>query len=121
MPKRSFYNMFKVVIVGGEGTNDYPKFKKKCIECLRNKVKEDHIMIYTTGDKYVDAFAERYSIDTRFFACDFKKYGKDALLMRAIDILEDADAVIAFNDGQKDSQIISRMASEKGLPLRNIR
>lgn len=113
--------MFKVVIVGGEGTKDYPRFKKKCIECLRNKVKEDRVMIYTTGDKYVEAFSERYGIDTRFFPCDFKKYGKDALLMRAMDIVADADAAIIFNDGQKDSQIIAKLAAEKGLPMRNIK
>jgi hypothetical protein len=113
--------MFKVVIVGGEHTHDYARFKKKCIECLKNKAKEGGIIIYTTGDRFVDAFSERYGIDTRFFPCDFKHYGKDALKYRAEAILEDADAVIAFNDGQKDSQMIAKMAAEKGLPLRIIR
>ena len=113
--------MFKVVIIGGESTNDYARFKKKCIECLRNKAKEGRIIIYTTGDKFVDAFSERYGIDTRFFPCDFKRFGRDALRYRAEDILKDADAVISFNDGQKDTQMIAKMAVEKGLPLRNIR
>lgn len=113
--------MFKVVIVGGEHTHDYARFKKKCIECLKNKAKEGRIIIYTTGDRFVDAFSERYGIDTRFFPCDFKHYGKDALKYRAEAVLEDADAVIAFNDGQKDSQMIAKMAAEKGLPLRIIR
>ena len=113
--------MFKVIIIGGESTRDYEHFKKKCIECLRNKAKEGGIMIYTTGDKFVEAFTERYGINMRFFPCDFKKYGKDALKFRAMEMLEDADAVICFNDGQKSSQIIAKMAAEKGLPLRNIR
>ena len=79
-------------------------------------------MIYTTGDRYVEAFSERYGIDTKFFPADFKTFGKEALIVRAISMLEDANAVIAFNcNGFKESQIISNMAAEKGLPLRTIR
>ena len=114
--------MFKVVIVGGESTRDYEHFKKKCIECLRNKAKEGGIMIYTTGDRFVDAFSEQYRIDTRFFPANFKKYGRDALKVRATEMMEDADALITFNnDGHKESRIFTNMAAEKGLPMRNIR
>ena len=113
--------MFRVAIVGGENATEFNIFKQKCIFYLRNKAKEGRIIIYTTGDKFVDAFSERYGIDTRFFPCDFKRFGRDALRYRAEDILKDADAVISFNDGQKDTQMITKMAVEKGLPLRNIR
>ena len=112
--------MFKVAIIGGEAMGDYPRFKKKCMECLKNKVKEDSIMIYTVGDRYVDAFAERYGIDTRFFGCDFKHHGRNALKERAEALLEDCNAVIIFENGLKDTQMIKKMAAEKGLPLRVI-
>ena len=111
--------MFKVAIIGGEKTNDYPKFKKKCIQCLKNKVKEDSIMIYTIGDRFVDAFSERYSIPTRFFPCDFKTFGKDALKVRAEYLMEDVDALIAFNyKNNKDASYFVNLANEKGIPVR---
>lgn len=112
--------MFKVAIIGGEGSKDYTKFKEKCIYYLKNRTKEG-IMIYTIGDKFVDAFAERYHITTRFFPCDFKTFGKEALKVRAEEMLKECDAVIAFKDGLKSTQMITKMAVEQGLPLRNVK
>ncbi len=110
--------MFKVAIIGGERTGDYPKFKEKCINLLRNKAKEGGIMIYTIGDKYVEAFAERYGIDYVFFPCDFQTFGRDALKYRAENLLKDADALIAFSKQIKDVDMIVRLANEKGIPVR---
>lgn len=112
--------MFRVAIVGGEGMGDYPRFKEKCIKILSNKAKEGGIVIYTTGDRFVEAFAERYRIDTRTFYTDFKKYGKDALKVRNEEMLSDCDAVIGFDDGLKDTKMIIKMATDLNLPLRKL-
>lgn len=111
--------MFNVAIVGGEGSGDYPTFKEKCIFYLKNKAGEG-IKIYTTGDEYVDAFADRYRIDTIKFHTDFKKYGKDALKVRNEEMLENCDALIYFNDGTKDTKMILKMAKDLNIPVRII-
>ena len=112
--------MFKVAIIGGESMGDYMRFKKKCIECLKNKVKETSVVIYTIGDRFVNVFAERYGITTKLFSADFQMYGKDALMMRNKEMLRDCDAVIIFNGSKKDVEIIKKMAGEKNLPMRVI-
>lgn len=112
--------MFKVAIIGGEYTGNYSGFKKVCIKCLENKVKTGRIMIYTIGDKFVEAFAERFGISTHFFGADFKSHGKDALKIRAENMLKDCDAVISFDTNIKDIELITKMAVSKGLPIRKI-
>ena len=98
---------FKVAIVGGEGTEDYAFYEQKCIKMLREKGKEGcGIMIYTNGDEFNDKFAEKFSIDIRYFYTDWKQ------------MLADADAVIVFEDGLKDTKFFSEMAKEKGIPYR---
>ena len=110
---------FKVAIVGGEGTEDYAFYEQKCIKMLREKGKEGcGIMIYTNGDEFNDKFAEKFSIDIRYFYTDWKQYGNDALRERNKEMLADADAVIVFEDGLKDTKFFSEMAKEKGIPYR---
>ena len=112
--------MFRVAIIGGEASEDYVKFRNKCISCLKEKVKTDHIMILSPGDRYIDAFSERFKIDVKTFIVDWKKYGKDALKARAEEMLSQSDAVIVFDLGKKETNIYKKMASEKGIPLRVI-
>lgn len=110
--------MFNVAIIGGEQTGNYPMFKKKVINLIKNKAKQGGIMILTTGDRYVEAFAERYGIDYTFFPCDFATFGRNALKYRAENLLENADALIAFSTNIKDVDMIAKMAAEKGIPIR---
>lgn len=114
--------MFKVVIAGGEGYEDYPAFEKKCISCLRNKAKEGcGIMIYTTGDKFVELFCNRFHIDIRLYETDWKKNGSDALAVRNEEMLSTANAAIIFDDGTKDMSIMIEQAKNKGVALRVIK
>ena len=111
--------MFKVAIMGGEGMGDYAYYEKKCIDMLRAKGKEGcGIMIYTSGDEFNDRFALKFRIDLRFFYVKWKEHGSDALKERNKEMLSDADAVIVFEDGLKDTKMFSEMAKEKGIPFR---
>lgn len=111
--------MFKVVIVGGESTKDYDFFEKKCIQCLKNKVKTDTVMIYSIGDSYVERFSKRFGIDVRFFVSKFKRK-TSALNRRNEEMLADADALIAFNDKLKTTSTIIEKSNEKKIPSRII-
>ena len=112
-------HMFKVVIVGGESTKNYDFFEKKCIQCLKNKVKTDTVMIYSIGDSYVERFSKRFGIDVRFFVSKFKRK-TSALNRRNEEMLADADALIAFNDKLKTTSTIIEKSNEKKIPSRII-
>lgn len=112
--------MFKVAIIGGKETNDYERFRTKCINLLRNKAKEG-IFILSTGDDYVDKFASRYRIDVENFYADFTKFGKMALKKRNDNLFAKCDAVIAFSPEKKDIQTIVNFAKEHNIPTREIK
>lgn len=112
--------MFKVIIVGGENTGNYKFFCEKCIQCLKNKAKEGGITILSTGDKFVDKFAQTYGIDVQYFFADWKRDKKNALQVRAMQMVENCDAIITFNDGIKDNQMLNKFAIEAGKPSRLI-
>lgn len=109
--------MFKVIIIGGNQSNNYQFFEEKCIKCLRNKTSEG-IMIYTTGDDFVERFGKRFNIDMRIFYANFKKNGNNALKMRNDELFKDAEALIAFDSGIKDTEVLINLAKAKNLPIR---
>lgn len=113
--------MFKVAIIGGAETNDYNKFKERCIFFLRNKAKSGcGITILSTGDEYVDKFAKSYNITVQTFYTEWRRFGKDALKMRNHSICSDCNALIYFNAGVKDHEMLYKMAKDKEIPCRVI-
>lgn len=110
--------MFKVLIIGAEDMGNYEKFCSKTIYYLKNK-KKSEIMIYTLGDNFIDSFAKANSVDTKFFATDWKTYGKEALKERTTRVLSDCDAIIVFNT-KKDTELLLKTAQEKKIPIRRV-
>lgn len=113
--------MFNVIVIGGEDSGNYEFFKSKMIYYLQNKAKSgERITIYTTGDEFVDTFAKRYGIDTKFFITDWKNYGKSALKERNEEMIKDANAVIFFKNGKKDFQTLYDTAIRSGILGRTV-
>lgn len=113
--------MFNVAIIGGEEFGNYQTFQEKCINCLRNKAKSgEHIVIYTTGDEFVNSFARRFKIDVRTFYTDWKKYAKNAIKMRNEALFKDCNALIIFDDGTIDKKTIINLAKDKDIAIRQI-
>ena len=111
--------MFKVAIMGGEATGDYLMFKNKCVKCLKNQAKNG-IMIYSTGDKFVNAFAERYGISIKTFPLDIQTYGRNAFDIRNETMFKDCDGLIYFSANRFYDQKIIEQAKNAGLSIRNI-
>lgn len=109
--------MFKVIIVGGEDTNDYKFFAKKCIFYLKNKAKEG-ITILSTGDSYVNAFAKACNIDIKTYDAEWGIYGNNALKMRTRKMIEECDAVIIFDSRNKSNAVFKNLADEYRKLLR---
>lgn len=112
--------MFNVAIIGGQDTNDYNMFVRKCIILLQNKAKEGGITILTFGDDFVDHFAKKYGINTKLYNADWGTFGKQALCERNKEILNDCDAVIIFDNEKKDIQVLKEMVKKQEKPLRVI-
>ena len=111
--------MFKVVIVGGENRGDYKLFANKCVQILKNKVK-DGITIFSVGDKFVDIFSKATNIDVVNFCTNWSMNGKNALKVRNNEMIEKCDAAIIFDDGTKDTRTFASMIKEKNKPYRLI-
>lgn len=111
--------MFKVIIAGGEKTNNFTLFKEKCIYYLREKGRSgEGITIYTIGDEFVKDFAAKYGISLQYFFADWKKNGKNALAIRNEDMLSKANALIAFNDESSEMEHLIHQAKNANLPVR---
>ena len=111
--------MFNVAIIGAEGIDNYDFCKEKCIMCLSNKAKSgEAITIFTTGDAFVDLFSTKYHINVQNFYTNLRDYGKNALAERNNELLKNCNALIAFNDGKKDTLVLYDMAKSKGIPVR---
>lgn len=114
--------MFNVIIIGGKKTNNFSLFKEKCIFYLKDKAKSgDGITILSTGDEFVDLFANKYGIAVQYFTPNWKVDGKMALSIRNNNMLAKANAVIAFDDGSKDMEILLSECKNKKIPLRIIK
>ena len=110
--------MFKVLIIGAEDMGDYEKFCKKTIYYLAKK-KKSEIMIYSLGDEFIDVFAKKNGVDTKFFPVNWKTYGRDALKERAERVLSDCDSIIVFST-KKDTEVLVKMAQSKNIPIRKV-
>ncbi len=95
-------NTFKVIIAGGREFDDYPLLEKTMDNLLSN-VKVNIVVVCgmargadSLGEKY--AKSKGYQID--YFSADWKLYGKRAGYIRNEQMAKNADALVAFWDGQ---------------------
>ena len=112
--------MFSIIIIGGENTENYVKFEKKCAQLLRKKAESgERIRILTTGDEYVEKFATKFGIETKFFPTEWKQEGKSASFVRNKKIVSEADAILYFDYNKKDFNTLYDYATK--CHLRNAR
>jgi hypothetical protein len=105
----------KVAVIGSRDFNDYEEVKQTLSTI-------NITLLVSGGAKGADSLGERYAkehnIETKIFLPDWEKYGKKAGFLRNTDIINEAELIIAFWDGQskgtKDS-IDKAFKSEKKL------
>lgn len=89
----------KVAVVGSRSFEDYALLKKTLDELYPNIT-----LIVSGGARGADSLSEQYAkeegIRTLIFKPDWEKHGRAAGFIRNRDIVENADMVIAFHDGQ---------------------
>jgi hypothetical protein len=91
----------KVAVIGSRDFDDYA-YLSAVLDCTRNLPGID--LISSGGARGADRLAEKYGkqhdIPTKIFPAEWDKYGKSAGYRRNIDIVSEAEMVIAFWDGQ---------------------
>ena len=113
----------KLAVVGSRSFNDYDLLKDKLDKLnSRKKIR----MIVSGGAAGADRLAERWAnendIEAEVFFPDWEKYGKRAGFLRNEQIIDSADAVIAFWDGQsRGTQHSINLAKTKGISVHVIK
>jgi hypothetical protein len=108
----------KVALIGSRSFNNYTFFK----EAIKH---EPITHIISGGARGADYFAECYAHETGLpitvFLAEWDKYGKSAGYIRNESIVNAADKIIAFWDGEsKGTQHTINLANKKRVPVRVI-
>ena len=104
-----------VSIIGSRGFNNKLLFDAVIDQIIENI--QSPITIISGGAKGADQLAADYathkSIHLKVYQADWKRYGKGAGMIRNTQIIEDADLVIAFWDGQSKGTLDSINKAKK--------
>lgn len=111
----------KLAIIGSRGFNDY-ELLKSTVDAIKNNI----TLIISGGASGADSLGEKYAdefnIPKMIYYPDWEKYGKMAGYLRNIDIVENADVVLAFWDGKSRGTLHSinlAKASKRTLIVQN--
>lgn len=118
--------IYKIIIAGGRDFMDYNLLKEKTDKILQEKKVTHKIVIISGCARGADTLGLRYASENAFdveeYPADWNKYGKKAGYMRNVEMAENADALIAFWDGEsKGTKHMIDIATERNLPIRVIR
>lgn len=114
---------FQVIIAGGRDFANYELLQNKCDQFFREKRPTAIISGLARGaDTLGTHYARERGIQVLEFPADWERLGRRAGMVRNLQMLDAADAVVAFWDGQ--SRGTAHMINEtkkRGLPLRVVR
>ena len=116
--------MFKVIIAGGRNFNNYQILKEKCIFYLKDRIKDEICIVSgcaNGADKLGEKFAEEFRIDVELYPAQWNTLGKRAGYIRNEEMANNANALIAFWDGESNgTRHMIETAKKKGLLVRVI-
>lgn len=115
-----------VAVVGSRGYDNYDEFMDKIAYYTRN-IKADNITFVSGAapsgaDFLIAKFCREHNIPIIEFHADWKRFGKSAGMKRNIFIIEKADFVLAFWDGESRGTAHSiKLAKMNKKPLRVVK
>ena len=116
---------FRVIIAGTRDFSDYQLLHDKCDAILSSKRQDSNIVIVSGTARGADRLGERYArergYEIRQFPADWLNDEKKAGPIRNAKMADNADALIAFWDGQsRGTKNMIEVAKRKGLVIRTI-
>lgn len=111
---------FRVIIAGGRDFSDYSLLRRKCDVFFRQKTPSAILSGMARGaDSLGVQYANEKGIPVQKYPADWNKYGRRAGMVRNRQMLEDADALVAFWDGaSRGTANMITIAKEAGIPVR---
>lgn len=95
---------FRLIIAGGRDFKDYTLLRSTVDKLLQNKLRKEKIVIICGMAKGADMLGARYAKERgyhiRYFPAEWEKYGKRAGIIRNEEMAKNADALVAFWDGE---------------------
>lgn len=116
--------MFRVIIAGGRDFEDYTLLEQTMDRLLKN-VRKDIAVVCGTA-RGADTLGERYAkergFEVRYFPAEWDKYGRSAGYRRNEQMAQNADALVAFWDGQsRGTKHMIDIANRYNLKVRVIK
>ena len=117
--------MFRVIVAGSRNIRSKEAVFQKLDILLSNKVKQEEIQIVSGGARGVDQIGEEYAAARGFlckrFSADWDTHGKRAGYLRNCQMADNADALVAFWDGESPgTRHMIQTAKNSGLVVRVI-
>lgn len=116
---------FRVIIAGSRDFSDYNLLREKCDRILSNQKSNHQIIIVSGTARGADHLGEQYAkergYEVRQYPADWDAHGKSAGYIRNREMAKNADALIAFWDGQsKGTKLMIDLAKDYDLAVRVI-
>lgn len=115
--------MFRVIVAGSRSFDDYGMLCETLDTLLKEKKKTHDISIVCGKARGADTLGERYAIERGYgvleFPAKWDEYGKSAGHIRNEEMARNADALVAFWDGQSaGTRDMITLAKRNGLSTR---
>ena len=115
--------LFRVIIAGSRDFTDYRLLCQKCDAILSSKSQDSNIVIISGTARGADRLGEQYAAERGYqierYPADWERDGKAAGYIRNKRMAENADALIAFWDGQsRGTKNMIAIARERNLEVR---
>lgn len=116
-------NKFKVIVAGSRTFNNYELLKEK-LDMYLSRVKDDYQVVIVSGKaKGADSLGERYAYERAYdvdeFPAKWDEFGKSAGYIRNREMAQNANACIAFWDGDSNgTRHMIDLAREHQLQLK---
>jgi hypothetical protein len=115
--------IFRVIIAGSRGFDDYAVLQTVCDNFLSPKKQTHNIVIVSGTSKGADTLGEKYARERGYaigrFPAAWQQYGKAAGPIRNHQMVDNADALIAFWDGNSTgTKDMITEARKKGIAVR---
>ncbi len=94
--------MFRVIIAGGRDFDNYELLKRKMDYLLSETVEPIQVVcgLAHGADKLGHSYAKERGFEIRYFPANWSYYGKRAGPLRNEEMAKNADALVAFWDGE---------------------
>lgn len=114
---------FRVIIAGGRNFSNYHLLEEKCNYYLQNKIKQGLQIVIISGhargaDLLGEKFARLNGHSCEQYPADWETHGRKAGMIRNYQLANEAEALIAFWDGQSvGTKHMIETAKSKGLKV----